>query len=226
MRNGGLDAYDILLVGSDQVWNGIKVPNQDIFLLNFAKDQKRITYAASFGMTSIPGEMVELYRNGINHFDSLLVREKEGVEMCKALGRDDATIVLDPTLLLEYDDYQEIMKDCNIEVEGKYILVYSLNKSYKIYDEAYRMCKRTGCKMVVLKRRICPPSIVKYRDAIELFTVSPGGFLTLIKNAECVITNSYHALLFSINFKVNFYAYLDNSDPENSRLQTILDMCG
>lgn len=83
-----------------------------------------------------------------------------------------------------------------------------------------------GMQMVVLKRSFCPPSMERYEGSIELFAVSPGGFLRLIKNAECVITNSYHALLFSINFNISFYVYLDNADQENSRMLTILDMCG
>ena len=227
VRKGCLDTYDVLLVGSDQVWNAAKVPNQDIFLLDFAKKQKCLTYAASFGMTAIPDGMFELYKKGINRFESLLLREKEGLEMCKALDRNDAKVVLDPTLLLGYDDYQEIMDDGESPmIEGKYILLYSLNKSYRIYDEVYGICKRTGCKMVVLKRSFCPPSMERYEGSIELFAVSPGGCLRLIKNAECVITNSYHALLFSINFNISFYVYLDNADQENSRMLTILDMCG
>ena len=71
VRKGCLDTYDVLLVGSDQVWNAAKVPNQDIFLLDFAKKQKCLTYAASFGMTAIPDGMFELYKKGINRFESL-----------------------------------------------------------------------------------------------------------------------------------------------------------
>lgn len=54
IRKGALNEYDTLIVGSDQVWNGIRVPNQDVFLLEFAKHQKCLTYAASFGMSKMP----------------------------------------------------------------------------------------------------------------------------------------------------------------------------
>lgn len=225
IRAGAIDFYDAFLVGSDQVWNGIKVPNQDIFLLNFAKNKPKLSYAASFGMTTIPEKMKSIYSEGIKHFDSLLLREDEGVTLCKDLGRKDAHKVLDPTLLLDIDEYEGVMSSEIPEIQGKYVLVYSLNQSYKIYSETCKMCKKYGYKMVVLKRSFVPPFIDNIENSIELFAVSPGGFLSLIKKAECVVTNSYHALLFSINAKTPFYLYLNNIDEENSRLLTVCKMC-
>ena len=106
------------------------------------------------------------------------------------------------------------------------MLVYSLNNSIKIYDEAYKLAKKNGCIMVVLKRSFCPPTIAtSYPGSKELYAVSPEEFLWLIDNASCVITNSYHALLFSVNFKTSFFLYLDNADEENSRLLTLCRLC-
>lgn len=224
IRKGRLPEYDALLVGSDQVWNGIKVGNQDIFMLDFLKREKGLTYAASFGMTSIPPSMKEDYIRRIQNFDSLLIREQEGVNLCRELGRNDARLVLDPTLLLDSTEYKDVISEKPI-IDGDFVLVYSLNYSYKIFDEAYKLGEKNNCKMVVLKRSFCPPNITKYKDAIELYAESPESFLWLIQNAKCIITNSYHALLFSINFNKNFYLYLDNADEENSRLLTIINMC-
>lgn len=226
IRKGALDGYDTLIVGSDQVWNGIRVPNQDVFLLDFAKQQKCLTYAASFGMSKMPPQISPIYEEGLKKFSSLLIREDEGVEICKDMGRTDAQRVLDPTLLLQYDDYLEIINDDIPQIDGKYILVYSLNRSYGIYDETYKLCKRLDHKMVVLRRSFVPPvNIDKYKRCVDLFAVSPGGFLSLIKNAECVLTNSFHALIFSINFNTPFYLYLDRAELENSRLITMAKMC-
>lgn len=220
IREHQLPKYDAYLVGSDQVWNGLKVGNQDVFMLDFLDSSQGLTYAASFGMTEIPPHMKDDYKRHIMNFKSLLIREEEGVRLCHELGRDDANLVLDPTLLLGQDEYSCLFDDDAL-VEGKFILLYSLNQSLKIYREVYKLCKETGYKMVVLKRSFCPPKIEKYKGAIELFDVSPGGFLWLIKNAQCVITNSYHAMLFSINFNRPFYLYLNNADEENSRLLTV-----
>ena len=225
IRNGLLPRYDAVLVGSDQVWNGIKVGNQDIFMLDFLKGEKGLTYAASFGMTSIPPSMLDDYKRRINNFDSLLIREQEGVDICRELGRNDSHLVLDPTLLLVSSEYEDVISEEPI-IQGKYVLVYSLNYSYRIFDEAYKLSKQNNCIMVVLKRSFCPPDISRYKDAVELYAESPESFLWLIKNAKCIVTNSYHALLFSINFNKNFYLYLDNADEENSRLLTIINMVG
>lgn len=227
IRKGALQDYDTLIVGSDQIWNGIRVPNQDVFLLNFAhKNQRCLTYAASFGMSILPPHLYNLYKEGLSNFPKLLIREDEGVEICKLLGRGDAKRVLDPTLLLQYDDYVEIINEEVPQIDGKYVLVYSLNRSYGIYDEAYKLCKRNGYKLVVLRRSFVPPvHIQKYKGVIDLFAVSPGGFLSLIKNAECVLTNSFHALIFSMNFNTPFYLYLDRAELENSRLITMVKLC-
>lgn len=226
IRNGALNDYDTLIVGSDQVWNGIRVPNQDVFLLEFARQQKCLTYAASFGMSKLPPHISHIYEKGLKKFSSMLIREDEGVEICKKLGRTDAQRVLDPTLLLQYDDYLEIIDDNIPQIDSKYILVYSLNRSYGIYDETYKLCKRLGYKMVVLRRSFVPPvHMEKYKGTVDLFAVSPGGFLSLIKNAECVLTNSFHALIFSINFNTPFYLYLDRAELENSRLITMAKLC-
>ncbi|WP_294111991.1 polysaccharide pyruvyl transferase family protein [uncultured Fibrobacter sp.] len=223
LRTGALDSYDEILVGSDQVWNGVKVRCQDIYMLDCFK-KKGYTYAASFGITHIPKEMEDDYRHRIDNFKTLLVREEEGIKLCETLGRNDAKCVLDPTLLLKGEEYNALVENEAL-VTGDYVLVYSLNYSYKIYSQAYKLAKRNNCKMVVLKRSFCPPDISKFPGAEELFIVSPEGFLWLIKNAKCVVTNSYHALLFSINFNKNFYLYLDNCDEENSRLLTLVRQC-
>ena len=225
IRSGKLPTYDVYIVGSDQVWNGVKVDCQDIFMLDFLKNPHGLTYAASFGFKNVPQNILGEYRRRINHFDSLLIREQEGLAICRSLGREDAKLVLDPTLLLKESDYSEILED-PIDVDGTYILVYSLNNSLKIYSEAYKLAKKSHCKMVVLKRSFCLPDISKFAGAKELYEASPSAFLTLIKNARCVVTNSYHALLFSVNFNTDFYLFLDNSDEENSRMLTLVNLLG
>lgn len=223
IRKGMLKDYDAIIVGSDQVWNGIKVRNQDVFGLKFFSKLK-LTYAASFGMTSIPPKLLDDYKKNIISFDKLLMREQEGADICKALGRNDAEIVLDPTLLLNEQDYNSLVSHSELNISGDYILVYSLNYSYKIFKQAHKLAKQNHCKTIVLKRSICPPNVSKFDDVQELYAVSPEGFLWLVKHAKCVITNSYHALLFSVNFKTDFYLYLDNCDEENSRMLTIIRM--
>lgn len=220
LRNGLLPEYDYYVVGSDQVWNGIKVGNQDVFMLDFLNDKKGLTYAASFGMTEIPLDMIDVYKKGIRNFSSLLIREKEGVDLCEQLGRMDAVQVLDPTLLLDEKEYDEVI-DCDNLVDDDYILVYSLNSSLKIYRESKKLAANNNCKLVALKTKRTPP-IDNHIE--ELCAVSPGGFIWLIKHAKCIVTSSYHAFLFSIILKRPVFLFLDNADVENCRMINIVDM--
>lgn len=237
VRNGAIDNYDAYIVGSDQVWNYELTNSLDIYFLDFIKNKKRLSYAASFGLSKINPEWQEPYRNYINRMDSLLIREKEGCDICASFGRNDAHVVLDPTLLLNASDYDEIIvKDKSLDVHditsnervvlesGKYILVYSLNSSTKIYTESAKLAKKRNLPLVVIKRSFCPP---KVKEALAtLFCIGPSEFIWLIKNAALVVTNSFHALVFSINLNTPFIPYLKKSDNVNSRLESILNIVG
>ena len=121
--------------------------------------------------------------------------------------------------------YEEIIYSKPV-VEGDFVLVYSLNNSLKIHNEAYKLAKTTHSKLVILKTKPCPPNISVYNDCIEIYTAASEEFLWLISHAKCVITNSYHAMLFSINYGTDFYLYLDNADEENSRMLSTANLCG
>lgn len=225
VRNGMINHYDIYIVGSDQIWNYELTDSLDIYFLDFISSSKnRISYAASFGVTKIPMKMRSKYKNWIDNIDTLLVREKEAKDIAKSLGRDDAKVVLDPTLLLSSTHWNNLLSEAvdDNTFSEDYILVYSLNSSLKIYKEAELLAERENKKLLIIKRSFCPPEIP---GSIELYDIAPMEFLRLIKNASCVITNSYHALIFSINFNTNFYAYLEKTDNVNSRLLSILSIC-
>ena len=226
VRSGKLSNYDMFLVGSDQVWNAPRVGCLDVYMCDFLHEKRSaLSYAASFAIDNIPSNLVREYTKYIQNMKTLLVREKRGVELCRQVGRDDARHVLDPTLLLERKDYEELT--CNpYDIVGTedYVLVYSLTSSMKIYEEASKLAKRNNCKMVMLKRTPCPPLASSYKDAIDLLEVGPAEFISLIKYAKCIVTGSYHALMFSLLMHSNFYIYLDNASAENSRLISALSM--
>ena len=191
--------------------------------------QKRsaLSYAASFAIEAIPENLVNDYTRYIENMKTLLVREARGVELCKQVGRDDAKHVLDPTLLLEENNYEELTsKPTDLVGADDYVLVYSLTSSMKIYEEASKLAKRNNCKMVMLKRVPCPPLASSFKNAIDLLEVGPAEFISLIKYAKCVVTGSYHALMFSLIMHTNFYIYMDDASAENSRLLSSLSMFG
>lgn len=223
-----LSNYDLFIVGSDQVWNGPRVGCLDVYMCDFLHQKRSaLSYAASFAIDSIPENMKDEYTKYIQNMDTLLVREERGVELCKQLGRNDAKQVVDPTMLLEGKDYEELISNpADLVGTDDYILVYSLTSSMKIYEEASKLAKRNNCKMVILKRDPLPPFVSSFKNAIELLAVGPAEFLSLIKYAKCVVTGSYHALQFSLLLHTNFYIYLDDANAENSRLISSLSMFG
>jgi len=228
VREGKLSDYDMFLVGSDQVWNAPRVGCLDIYMCDFLHQKRSgLSYAASFAIDTIPENLKDDYTKYIQNMKTLLVREARGVELCRQLGRDDARHVVDPTLLLEGKDYEDLTtRPTALVGEGDYVLVYSLTSSMKIYREASILAKRNNCKMVMLKRVPCPPLASSFKDAIDLLEVGPAEFISLIKYAKCVVTGSYHALMFSLLMHTNFYIYMDDASAENSRLLSSLAMFG
>lgn len=228
VRAGKLSSYDFFLVGSDQVWNAPRVGCLDVYMCDFLHQKRSaLSYAASFAIDSIPANLADDYVKYIQNMKTLLVREAKGVELCKQLGRDDAKHVVDPTLLLEAEDYDELTSNPEYLVgSGDYILVYSLTSSLKIYEEASKLAARNNYKMVMLKRVPCPPLATSFRNAVDLLEVGPAEFISLIKYAKCVVTGSYHALMFSMIMHTNFYIYLDDASAENSRLLSALSIFG
>ncbi len=228
VRSGKLSSYDMFLVGSDQVWNAPRVGCLDVYMCDFLHQKRSaLSYAASFAIDSIPDNLIDDYTKYIQNMKTLLVREARGVELCKQVGRDDAKHVVDPTLLLEGKDYGELIsKPTDLVGDGDYVLVYSLTSSMKIYEEASKLAKRNNCKMVMLKRVPCPPLASSFKNAIDLLEVGPAEFISLIKYAKCVVTGSYHALMFSLLMHTNFYIYMDDASAENSRLLSSLSMFG
>lgn len=228
VRNGKLSSYDMFLVGSDQVWNGPRVGCLDVYMCDFLhKKRSALSYAASFAISSIPENMKDEYTRYIQNMDTLLVREEQGVELCRQLGRDDAKHVVDPTLLLEGKVYEEFVSNPRTLVgTDDFILVYSLTSSMKIYEEASKLAEKHNCKMVMLKRTPLPPLANTFKNAIDLLEVGPAEFMSLIKYAKCVVTGSFHALQLSLLLHSDFYIYLDDANAENSRLISTLAMFG
>ena len=223
-----LPNYDMFIVGSDQVWNGPRVGCLDVYMCDFLHQKRSaLSYAASFAIDAIPENMREDYTKYIQNMDTLLVREEGGVQLCKQLGRDDAKHVVDPTMLLEGKDYEELISDPTDLIGTKdFILVYSLTTSMKIYEQASKLAEKYNCKMVMLKRGAHPPMASTFKNAIDMIAVGPAEFLSLVKYAKCVVTGSYHALMFSLLLHTDFYIYLDDANAENSRLISSLSMFG
>jgi len=215
--NKKIDTY---ICGSDQVWS----PNEldGAYFLDFVNDNnKRISYAPSFGVSEIPDEYKDIVSKWMSKFDHLSVREKQGADIIKRLTGREATIVLDPTLLLKPEDWNIIADDANIQ--EPYILCYFLSDKREYWKNVEKIRKATGYKVVIIP--VVPPSYLK--KGMILPETGPSEFVGLIKNAEIVLTDSFHGTIFAINYKKDFYTFKRFSDKdkksENSRIYNILE---
>lgn len=213
--------YDVYVVGSDQVWNPSASSSIEPYFLTFApKEAKKISYASSFGISNIPDTLSKKYRELLSDIDYLSVREQTGVSLVKALTGRDATCVLDPTLLLNKEQWGNIML-AYPHMPSRYILVYQLLPSETLPSLAKRIGEEMNYPVYYLAKRAyavnAPKGMRVIRDA------GPAEFLWLIKNASGVVTNSFHGTAFSVNFGTLFYAVLKPDRGGNARITSLLN---
>ena len=214
------DKYDKFICGSDQIW-APTVFDENYFLKFVSNNSKKISYAPSLGLDSIENDMVrEKMKQLINEIPCLSVREEQGKKLIKDLTGREAKIVIDPTLLINKKEWNDIfnLKDFNIK---DYVLVYCLGDS----SLAYKIAKRFNKKIIFI-----PKSYREYHKyKSNIYIPSPIEFLKLIYNADMVITDSFHGTVFSMNFNVPFITlkrFKDNKISQNSRIYNILKMTG
>ncbi len=215
-------SYDVYMVGSDQVWNPGIYSSLLPYMLAFAPEgKKRVAYASSFGVSAIPQEQQWLYKKYLPEFSSIGVREKNAVEMVKELGGKDATWVLDPTLLLDKEDWTKVASNAYSELNN-YILLYELTPCPYILELAKHMREKNGMEIV----RICKNASVEDKDTSvrNIIDAGPAEFIRLFANAGMVITNSFHGTAFSINFGKEFYTVTPARKHNNSRQRSILEL--
>lgn len=191
-----LTEFDAFLVGSDQIWRPIYNHGyiDKMFLSFIPKDNpiKRIAYAASFGAAEweFSNEQTATCKELAHRFDAISVREDNGVVLCKNYLNVDATHVLDPTLLLDKEHYCKLC--ANIPNERGYLCAYILDPTD---DDKIRLEEIATSKG--LKLKLCSAEIY--------CTQSIEEWIAMFRDAEIVITNSFHGTIFSIIFNKEFY---------------------
>ena len=221
--------YDTFIIGSDQVWNPINI-GTDFFNLLFTEDGKyRISYASSFGVSSIPNSQIQKTRHYLERIQCLSTREKTGVEIIKNLTGRDAELVCDPTLLVNKDLWDR-MKGEKRFINEKYIFCYFLGNNPGHRDFANRFKAQTGYKLVALQHLDeLILSDINFAD-IKAFDVGPAEFVNLISNAEFVLTDSFHGTIFSLLYHKRFFTFSrfesSSKGSTNSRVVSLLEMMG
>ena len=213
------DQFDAFICGSDQIWN-LDCTNgiNPAFFLAFAGNQKRrIAYAPSLAHTSFKKDYSHELVPYLERIDFLSVREHESISYLEQIARREVKQVVDPTLLLEYEDYEVLIKS-NVNKQ-KYLFVYMLEDNPKMIQYCLDFAKQNKLDICYLTPR-CYFNIA----GKNLYGISPNDFLSYLKNASYVITNSFHATVFSIIFKKKFVTFSTASSA--SRMENLLHILG
>lgn len=214
-NNDWVENYDYFVCGSDQIWNPYYPTCNKFAFLQFVDEKKRISLSASFGVNEIPNNQIEAYKNWLTAFPYISVREKEGVDIVKNLTGKEATLLLDPTMLVDISTWENMMKKPKNYPNEKYALCYflgSLTKDYKHFID--KMSKKYNLKII---------SVLDIEDD-TYFTCDPAELVYLISHADHVFTDSFHGSVFSILFKRNFTVFdrVEEGKSMNSRITTLL----
>ena len=207
------DKYDFFVAGSDPIWNPKFVWGNDPYMfLQFAKPQQRIAYAPSIGLDDVEEKFISNYKEWWDGWKSMSCRETSGSQIISQIIGKDVPTLLDPTLLLSPDDWGHLTE--KIKVPNKYIVVYTLGQQTKEYTNYIQyVVSETGCQ------------VVDVMNDIRYAGCNPGEFVALIRHAERVIADSYHALVFAMLFHRPF-TFIDRVGwgmDMNSRVKTLFE---
>ena len=214
---------DVYFTGSDQVWNtgwnnGVLLP---MYLSFVPKNIPKYAYAASFGNNNLSSDDINKSFDYISQYKKIAVREKSGIDILKRnYNYNNSICILDPTLSMNGDFWRKYKRKEKISKDEKYILIYNLNRSKEFDEYAEKLSRKTGYKLY----RFCTRLDQIFRNGKSLIMPEIFDFITLIDNAEIVLTDSFHATAFSINMNTEPICIY----PENysGRISEFLNMIG
>ena len=214
------ETYDKFIIGSDQVWNYGAHNFDKNYFLQFVNDKsKKYSYAASFGISSLPNDYIKEYQNLLDDFAMCSVREQQGLDILSNLGVKKRRIDIDPTMLLTKEEWQSQF-DISVNQKQKYIFAYYFELTDTLRSYIENLANKAGCTVVFVGNPLKVPFHCRCK---ALKTADPIDFVNVIENAEYVVTNSFHGTAFSIFFNKKFYVELLKTDSKvNSRIENVL----
>jgi hypothetical protein len=205
--------YDVLVAGSDQVWNYQTAGFDENYFLSFAPAHvRRTAYAASIGISELPIDYVERYRTLLSEFTTITMREETGAAALRGVLGYTPKTVLDPTLLLPQDEW--IAHFGEKKKSSPYILMYLLAETPGLIQYARRLSRATGMEVRYVTHRLFRPPRMTILDSS-----GPASFVREMLGASALVTNSFHGIAFALNFGLDLhYDLLPSSSPVNSRI--------
>lgn len=210
--------YGYFISGSDQVWNPNDSAVSEINFMTFAPKCKRLTYAPSFGISKIPQQYKEDYKNWLEGIENISVREQEGAKIIKDLTGKDAIVVVDPTMLLTKEQWLSISKKHDNKPNKKYLLTYFLGGISKdVNKKIKKIAKQNNLKVV---------NLATLKDK-KYYATGPSEFIDYINDASLFMTDSFHGCVFSVLLETPFVVCdrLGHTKEQNmsSRIETFLE---
>lgn len=209
--------YDVYITGSDQVWNPSQYFCIEPYFLTFAPSSARkISYAASIGLSDIRENEKALFAKWLSGYDAISVREKQAQKLLKTIIDKDVTQVSDPTFLLDRDYWKSIAIHPSYK---DYILIFTLGFDDRMVEYGKRLSQESGKRLLVLAQVQDINSAEGYTPIAD---AGPREWLGYIANSSLVLTDSFHCTVFSIIMGAeNFFTTIH--DGRGSRIVDLLD---
>jgi len=214
--NDKLAEFDFFSVGSDQVWNPTYPQVSEVKFLTFAKNNQKLTFAPSFGISELPEFVKKSYSEWLKEIPMISVREEQGAKLIKELTGKEATVICDPTMTVKREVWKNLEKKPNFTTDKPFAVTYFLgNESNKYRRYIYNIAKQKGLQVI---------NLFDIREP-DYYTAGPAEFIYLIHHADAVFTDSFHAAVFSIIFQKDFVVFerIEDGRSMGSRLKTLLD---
>lgn len=209
---------DLYIAGSDQIWNtNLQNGRDSAFYLDFGAPKRKISYAASFATEELNKRFKRFVRRQLANLDSISVREESGLRILESFGYT-GTPVMDPVFLLDNQQWDNIIKQdksLDNETNDDYILTYDFDSNETIEAIARRLSALNNCRIYSVS-----PDKKSYADK-SFVCCSPLKFVSLIKHARCVISNSLHGTVFSMIYGKDFFV-IKRKDGLNVRMRDLL----
>lgn len=217
--------YKVFVSGSDQIWNPNAVRN--LYLQTFVSESyRKISYAASIGRDDFSDYEASVMIPAISGFGTISVREKTAKKLLEKYLSQPVSTVLDPTFLLSIEDWNKVSTERL--VNGKYALVYFFSDSLEVRKRAQKFCKDRGLELIFIPYAKQEYNLFDSKGpGKRVNEVGPREFISFIKNAEFVFTDSFHGAVFSLIYQVPFAVFERNKSGHvsmNSRLYDLLDL--
>lgn len=189
--------FDVLIYGSDQIWNNNLTGDNGFYFGDFVPEGiVKVSYAASFGTDSCNEFQKRYIRKNLSKFSKLSVRELQAVEFINSEIDRNVSLVVDPVFLIDECFWDKWIRGINV-VNKPYILYYSLQHNQRLSEATVSLANKMGLPVVCIH----PTAQKQEIGERQLYNIGPREFVSLVKNAEIICTNSFHAMAFSCIFK-------------------------